>query len=177
MMISRNVGVDPYVASSANEKRRWTLPKRRRVSNESLHISDFVLVKKDSDSILFLRAGEKYPVSFKRGKLLLPAAILNYGENPREAAKRVLSEQLEHSEYLQPKFLAMQSYVGAHWDICLVFECQVENDKRELSFREPYAHASYHPLTSLPRREIAEDHLEVIDGLLQEKYDEQTVAV
>ena len=63
---------------------RWTLPKHARMSNENLHISDFILVRKhgDSDSVLFLTAGEKFPLSFKRGKWLLPAAILDYGNIP-----------------------------------------------------------------------------------------------
>src|SRR2546422_10384238 len=97
---------------------RWTVPKRARMRNENLHISDFILVRKhsESDSVLFLKAGEKFPVSFKRGKWLLPAAILDYGESPKQFAKRMLGEQLNNADYLNPTFLSMQSFLWAHWD-------------------------------------------------------------
>src|SRR5580700_8274748 len=110
---------------------RWTIPKRTRLDNEDLHISDFNLVRKsgDRDSILFVKAGPKFPVSFKRGKWLLPAAILDFGENPRVVAKRILNEQLEGVEYLDPKFLSLQSYYGAHWDLVFIFESQIEEAK------------------------------------------------
>jgi hypothetical protein len=167
----------PVMLSEPNEndKPRWTLPKRQRISYDSLHVSDFILLKRDEDSVLFLRAGNKYPVTFKRGKLMLPAAILHYGENPREAAKRILNEQLENCEYMEPKFLTMQSYMGAHWDICFVFETPIENHKLEPLPRAPFTQVSYHRLTSPPLQEIADDHLEIIGGVVQEKYKEQAV--
>ncbi|MDA4111820.1 MAG: hypothetical protein OK439_04735, partial [Thaumarchaeota archaeon] len=110
---------------------RWTVPKRARMNNENLHISDFILVRKqsDSDSVLFLKAGDKFPVSFKRGKWLIPAAILDFGESPKKFGKRILGEQLNNSEYLEPTFLSMQSYLGAHWDIVFVFECHLVEGK------------------------------------------------
>lgn len=86
---------------------RWTIPRRERMSNEDLHISDFVLVRKhdDSDSVLFLKAGDKFPVSFKRGKWLLPAAILDFGGSPKKFANQVIREQLDNAEVSEPNFL------------------------------------------------------------------------
>jgi len=149
---------------------RWTIPKRTRLSNENLHISDFVLVRKsdDSDSVLFLKAGEKFPVSFKRGKWLLPAAILDYGEVPKTVAKRILGEQLENAEYLSPTYLSMQSYLGAHWDIVFIFECNLEKGKPAPTFKGPFVGTAFHNLSALPKHEIAEDHLEVLEALKKE---------
>ena len=146
---------------------RWTIPKRTRLDNQDLHISTFNLVRKnnDKDSVLFVKAGPKFPVSFKRGKWLLPAAILDFGEKPKDVAKRVLTEQLDSVEYLDPKFLSMQSYIGAHWDIVFIFESQVEEGKPVPTAKESFAGVSFHNLNSLPRNEIAEDHLEVLDEL------------
>ena len=149
---------------------RWTLPKHARMSNENLHISDFILVRKhsESDSVLFLKAGEKFPVSFKRGKWLLPAAILDYGESPKQFAKKLLVEQLDNVDYLDPTFLSMQSYLGAHWDIVFVFECHLGEGKPAPTAKEPFIGISSHKLSALPKHEIAEDHLEVLDELKKE---------
>jgi len=149
---------------------RWTLPKHARMSNENLHISDFILVRKhgDSDSVLFLKAGEKFPLSFKRGKWLLPAAILDYGESPKQFAKKLLVEQLDNVDYLDPTFLSMQSYLGAHWDIVFVFECHLGEGKPAPTAKEPFIGISFHKLSALPKHEIAEDHLEVLDELKKE---------
>jgi hypothetical protein len=149
---------------------RWTIPKRARMNNENLHISAFVLVRKhdDRDSILFLKAGEKFPVSFKRGKWLVPAAILDYGESPKNFAKKLLNEQLNNVEYLDPTFLSLQSYLGAHWDIVFVFESHLQEGKPLPTPKEPFVAISFHKLDTLPRHEIAEDHLEVLDELKKE---------
>jgi len=156
--------------SSQDNVPRWTIPKRTRVDNQDLHISAFNLVRKqdDKDSLLFVKAGPKFPVSFKRGKWLLPAAILDFGEKPKEVAKRVLTEQLDNAEYLDPKFLSMQSYFGAHWDIVFIFESQLEKGKPIPTAKGTLAEVSFHNLDSLPRQEIAEDHLEVLDELKKE---------
>jgi ADP-ribose pyrophosphatase YjhB (NUDIX family) len=146
---------------------RWTIPRRTRVSTEDLHISDFNLVRKsgDKDSIMFVKAGPKFPVSFKRGKWLLPAAILDFGEKPKDVAKRILNEQLGNVEYLEPTFLSMQSYFGAHWDIVFIFEEHLGDGRPIPTAKEPFEGVSFHNLNSLPRHEIAEDHLEVLDEM------------
>ena len=144
--------------------------RRARMDNEDLHISDFVLVRKpdDSDSVLFLKAGEKFPVSFKRGKWLLPAAILDFGESPKKFALQVLREQLNNGEYSEPAFLSMQSYYGAHWDIVFVLESHLSAEKAPPIARDPFTSVAFLKLSNLPRNEIAEDHLEVLDELQKE---------
>ncbi len=149
------------VASS--EKTRGTL--RRRITDSSLHISAFLLVKRGNGSILLLKAGNSHPVSFRRGKLLLPATMLNFGEDPEEAVRRILRDQIVHAEGLQPKFLEIQSYLGGHWDICFVYESAASDSKTDLGPKQPYIESAFYSISSLPTTEIALDHLEVIDGL------------
>ena len=150
---------------------RWTIPKRTRADERNLHISDFNIVRKsakDKDSVLFVRAGPKFPVSFKRGKWLLPAAIMDFGEKPKDVAKRILMEQLTNVDYLVPSYLSMQSYLGAHWDIVFVFESVLDESKPLPAPKEPFEGVAFHNLHLLPKNEIAEDHMEVISGLLKE---------
>jgi hypothetical protein len=148
---------------------RWTLPKRMRMDQENLHISSFVMPKDSEGSILFLRAGPKHPVSFKRDKYLLPATILSYGEVPKVSAQRVLGEQIKGAEDLKVSFVTFQSYLGAHWDIVFLFETNIDDGRKKLLLpREPYTELGFFKMSSLPRQEIAEDHLEVLDELTRE---------
>jgi NUDIX domain len=149
---------------------RWTIPKRERMDSQNLHISVFAIIRKSvsDDSVLFLKAGPQYPVSFKRGKWLLPAAIIDFGEKPKDMAKRILNEQLTNVEYLTPVYLSMQSYLGAHWDIVFLFEAKLDESKPIPSVKGPFVGVSFHRPESLPRDEVAEDHLEVLDELLRE---------
>jgi ADP-ribose pyrophosphatase YjhB (NUDIX family) len=162
--------------SSEQKFPRWTLPPRREVSPSNLHISSFVIVKRiegqhdekgERQSILLLRASDTHPLSFRRGKLLLPAAILSYGEQPRAGARRVLKEQIGNPEGIgDPEFLRLLSYLGAHWDIVILFQARFDGADSQIQPREPFAQAAFYDLNTLPRGEIAEDHLEVIDSML-----------
>jgi hypothetical protein len=137
---------------------------RKRISEENLHISSFDFVRRGTDSILLIKATEAHPLSFRRGKLLLPATMLHFGEKPAHAAKRALDSQLSGAERLEQKFLELQSYMGSHWDIVVVYEFDAGR-AGEVTARPPYTDAAFYKLDSLPRASIAEDHLEVIDGL------------
>jgi hypothetical protein len=137
---------------------------RRRISDENLHISAFTIVSDGRGSILLVKAGEGHPVSFRRGQLLLPATFLQFGERPATAAKRALTTQLSGAEALEPRFREIQSYMGSHWDLCLVYDFDGQKATK-LSPKAPYVEASYYKLSDLPRGAMAEDHLEVIDGL------------
>ena len=122
--------------------------------------------KEGESSILLLRAGDRHPLSFRRGKLLLPATILSYGEQPRVAARRILQEQLGNPKGLgDPEFLKLLSYVGAHWDIVILFQARFEGEVL-IQPKEPFVQGSFCNTIALPRKEIAEDHLEVIDSML-----------
>jgi hypothetical protein len=143
---------------------------RRRISDENLHISSFDLVRREPGTLLLIKATESHPLSFRRGKLLLPATMLQYGEKPGNAAKRALTAQLSGAEGLDHKFAAMQSYMGSHWDIVLLYDFDASK-AGEITAKPPYAEAKFYKMASLPRASMAEDHLEVIDGLISERDD------
>jgi hypothetical protein len=167
-----NENLSERQASEVNrEQPRWTIPKRTRIDGgENLHVSSFVLLKNSQgDSIAFLRAGPKYPVQFKRGKLLLPATILNFGENPKRVAERLLGEQITGAENLKADYVSMQSYLGAHWDIVFVYETKVREEERPLTSKDPFTEVRFYNISALPRDQIAEDHLEVLDELINER--------
>jgi hypothetical protein len=160
--------------SPEKDSPRWTLPPRKEISPENLHISSFVIAKKglkggeEEQALLFLKAGDKHPLSFRRGKLLLPATILRYGEKPSDGARRVLREQLlDPGRLKDPEFLGMQSYLGAHWDIVFLFETWLQEGGQDIQPKEPFVLAAFHDISRLPRNEIADDHLEVIDSMLK----------
>jgi len=120
-----------------------------------------------------LRAGDKHQLSFRRGKLLLPATLLSYGEQPRAAARRVLKEQVGSPPGLgDPEFLKLVSYLGAHWDLVIVFQAWFDGEGLQIQPREPFVQGGFHGVNALPRTEIAQDHLEVIDSVLNPSEDE-----
>jgi hypothetical protein len=139
--------------------------RRDRISDESLHISAFAIIGDGKGSILLLKAGDRHPLSFRRGKLLLPAAMLNFGERPFAAVKRVVQAQLVGGGALEPKFRQLQSYLGSHWDLCIVYDFEAGTEAAQLRANDPFVGAAFYSLGSLPRDLIASDHLEVIDGL------------
>ncbi|MGA2665082.1 MAG: hypothetical protein ABSF83_09075, partial [Nitrososphaerales archaeon] len=59
--------------------------RRTRISDDNLHISAFAIVGDGKGSILLVKAGEGHALSFRRGKLLLPATMLQFGEWPYAA--------------------------------------------------------------------------------------------
>ena len=167
------LSVDP----PGDDQPRWTLPPRKEISPENLHISSFVLAKrkeaKGGESILLLKAGEKHPLSFRRGNLLLPATILRYGETPRAGARRALGDQLQEPSLLKdPEFAGMQSYFGAHWDLVLLFGSWFEGGDRAVIPKPPYVEAAFYDVSKLPRDEMAEDHLEVLEKALNPSEDD-----
>ncbi len=139
-----------------------------RISEENLHISAFAIVGDGKGSILLLKAGPTHPLSFRRGNLLLPAVILEFGEWPFAAAKRAVTTQLDGADSLEPKFREIQSYMGSHWDLCLVYDFEGRKAPK-LSARPPYVEAAYYRLSALPRDLIAPDHLEVVEGMAAAK--------
>lgn len=146
--------------------------RRKQISPSNLHISAFIIAKKKGSgegdySILFLRAGNKHPLSFRRGQLVLPSTMLNYGEKPREAVKRALTQQLENPDSFQdPQFLGMQSYYGAHWDLVFLYGMLMKDGAKDVVAKEPYIEATFYPMNKLPRDEISEDHVEVLDEMM-----------
>ena len=61
--------------------------------------------------------------------------------------------------------MKLLSYVGAHWDIVILFQARFEGEVL-IQPKEPFVQGSFYNTIALPRKEIAEDHLEVIDSML-----------
>ncbi len=145
---------------------------RKKISPDNLHLSSFVVAKKKGNSdkdyfILLLKAGEKHPLSFRRGRLVLPSTILDYGEKPREAAKRAIEFEISNPDSLQDlQFLNIQTYYGAHWDIVFLYETWLRDANRLVQAREPFVSASFYPANNLPRKDMSEDHLDVLEEML-----------
>lgn len=137
---------------------------RMRISDENLHISAFDFIKSDPDSVLLVRATDAHPLAFRRGKLMLPATILRFGEKPSDAAQRAADSEVSGIDGATRKFADLQSFMGGHWDIVIVFEFDVPPGAKPTA-KPPFVDAGFYKLSSLPRASIAEDHLEVIDGL------------
>lgn len=135
-----------------------------RISDENLHMSSFALIGDGKGSVLLIKAGPDHPLSFRRGRLMLPAVMLEFGEWPPAAGKRAVTTQLDGAEGLEPKFREIQSYLGSHWDLCFVYDFDGRK-ATELSPRPPFVEATYYRLNALPRASMASDHLEVLDGL------------
>ena len=62
----------------------------------------------------------------------------------------------------------MQSYLGNHWDLCFLYECEDKEGKIKAK-SAMFESASYYDLNSLPRNEMSGDHLELIDALQKAK--------
>jgi hypothetical protein len=78
-----------------------------------------------------------------------------------------LREQLQDSRLLKdPVFLNIRSYFGTHWDIVFSWETWLQDGAQEILPKDPFIKAEFHQVGKLPRHEIADDHLEVIDGML-----------
>jgi len=95
--------------------------------------------------------GEKFaPTYAASNKWLLPASHLKYGEKPEDAAKRILTEQVQLKN-ARLKLREVQSHLAedpndpdaAHWDICFVYEGTVRGKVKtpewfsELRFVKP----------------------------------------
>lgn len=95
--------------------------------------------------------GENFaPKYASSGKWVLPASHLKYGEKPDDAAKRILTEQLDLGD-VKLIFSQVQSHLSedpndpdsAHWDICFIYEGRVKGEVpkpewfSELAFLKP----------------------------------------
>lgn len=124
---------------------------------EVAHISSFVIIKRGGS---FMLAKRLRPES-TAGKWVIPATIINFGEDPAAAASRVVKEQLG-VEAKKVELIDMQSYGDKHWDICFVYAAAIPGVGAISSDIEKVA---YFELESLPP-ELRSDHKEVIDTLV-----------
>jgi ADP-ribose pyrophosphatase YjhB (NUDIX family) len=125
-----------------------------------MHISSFGIVRQGS-SILLMK---KLKPEFHAGKWALPASVINYGEDPAVAMKRIANNFLG-KEPVNVKLIDVQSYGTEHWDLCFVYETQLP-EPGEIS--KDVEKVGYFGTSSLPP-DIVEGHREVLQTLADRK--------
>jgi ADP-ribose pyrophosphatase YjhB (NUDIX family) len=125
-------------------------------SEETVHISAFAVIKSREQLLLVKRIRPE----FTAGKWTLPASIINFGEDPEVAIKRIVREQLG-AEPKKATLLQVQSFGDKHWDLCFVYQVSIDNVGK---LSPDIERADYFPTDKLPP-EFRSDHKEVLDTL------------
>ena len=125
-------------------------------TEEMVHISSFAMIRKGDGLLLAKRIRPE----FTAGKWVLPSSIINFGENPESATKRIVREQLG-TDAKNVKLIGVQSYGDKHWDICFVYEVSIDEIGR---LSPDIEKAEYFERGKLPP-EFRSDHMEVLQGL------------
>jgi len=126
-------------------------------TEELAHVSSFALIKRGDNNELLLE--KKLRPEFSAGKWVLPSAIINFGEPPDAAIKRIVREQLG-AEPGGVRLLDVQSWGDKHWDICFVYSVSV-GDLGKLS--SDIERVEYFPREKLPL-EFRSDNMEVLES-------------
>ncbi len=139
--------------------------------DQGLCVGSFLLIEKGG-SLLF---GKAVKPEFAKGKWLLPASHLKYGEHPDEAVRRIVKEQLS-SEAKGIKYRGVWGFSEGHWDMCFVYDVKLKNEPRPLDqadagkYPEDYFYSSqlFSELKYLRphqvRNEIGRGHDEVLQA-------------
>jgi ADP-ribose pyrophosphatase YjhB (NUDIX family) len=125
-------------------------------SEEMVHISAFAVIKRGNELLLVKRIRPE----FTAGKWTFPASIINFGEDPESAVKRIVREQIG-SEPKNVRLLDVQSYGDKHWDLCFVYEVSVGGLEK---VSQDIEKAEYFDRGNLPP-EFRADHIEVLQNL------------
>jgi len=123
-----------------------------------MHLSSFGIVRRGG-SILLMK---KLRPERHAGKWTLPASVINYGEDPAEAMKRIVLSYLG-KEPTGLKLIDLQSYGVEHWDLCCVYDVQLP-EVGVLS--KDVEKVEYFAVSTLPQ-ELVEGHREVIQTLVE----------
>lgn len=127
---------------------------------EVMHISSFVLIRKGQQLLLTRRTKPERIA----GSWNLPSAVINWGEDPGAAALRIIKEQLGATATAM-KLLDVQSFGEKHWDLCFLFQTDIDGVKK---LGDDFDKADYFDLASLPP-ELREGHREVLDAAKSRK--------
>ena len=115
--------------------------------------------------------GEAFaPKYASSNKWLLPASHLMYGEKPEDAAKRVLTEQVNVSN-AKLSLLQVQSHISqnpndpeaAHWDICFVYTAEFRG--KQLNRPEWFSELGFQNPKSLKSEDFTRGHGDVLTEL------------
>jgi ADP-ribose pyrophosphatase YjhB (NUDIX family) len=137
-----------------------TAPPGTPPTGEVMHISSFGIVRR-GNAILLMK---KLRPERHAGRWTLPASVINYGEDPAEAMKRIVASNLG-KEPTGLKLIDLQSYGVEHWDLCCVYDVQLL-DVGTLS--KDVEKVEYFDASNLPR-ELVDGHREVLQLLIDRK--------
>ena len=141
--------------SSAKIARLMPQPQGQQ-SEETVHISSFAVIRQGNKILLAKRIRPE----FTANKWTLPSALINFGEHPESAMKRIVKDQLG-AETRNIKLVDVQSYGDKHWDMCFVYEVSIDGVGK---ISQDVERAEYFDRSSLPP-EFRADHLEVLSTL------------
>jgi ADP-ribose pyrophosphatase YjhB (NUDIX family) len=141
---------------STQKTARLTPVVQGQQSEEVAHISVFAIIKRGNEVLL----AKKLRPEFTAGKWVFPSAIINFGENPESAAKRVVKEQLG-ADPKSVRLVDVQSYGDKHWDICFVYDVSIDGVGK---LSQDIGSAEYFDRGKLPP-EFRSDHMEVLEAL------------
>ena len=142
--------------SSGQKTARLTPQVQGQQSEEVAHISSFAIIKRGNELLL----AKKIRPEFTAGKWVLPSSIINFGENPESAMKRIVREQLG-VDSTNVRLLDVQSYGDKHWDICFVYDVSIDSIGK---LSQDIERAEYFDRGKLPP-EFRSDHVEVLQSL------------
>ena len=125
-------------------------------SEETMHISSFAITKRGKELLLVKRIRPE----FTAGKWIFPSSLINYGEHPEAAIKRIVKEQLG-AEAKDVKLIDIQSFGDKHWDLCFVYEVSIDGVGK---VSQDIEKAEYFDRGKLPP-EFRSDHAEVLQTL------------
>jgi ADP-ribose pyrophosphatase YjhB (NUDIX family) len=140
---------------SSQKSARLTPQVPGQQAEEIAHISSFAVIKKGNELLLV----KKLRPESSAGKWVLPAAIINFGEDPEAAMKRIVRDQMG-TEPTSVTLLQVQSYGDKHWDLCFLYDVSISGIGKLHPDNE---RAEYFDRSKLPP-EFRSDHLEVLQA-------------
>ncbi len=143
--------------SSSQKLARLTPQAQGQQSEEVVHISVFAIIKKGNNELLLVK---KIRPEFTAGKWVFPSSIINFGEHPEAATRRIVREQLG----VDPKnvrLLDIQSYGDKHWDLCFLYDTSIDGVGK---LSQDIERVEYFDRGKLPV-EFRSDHMEVLQSL------------
>ena len=132
------------------------IPQAPPQTGEVLHISSFGIVRLGGKILLL----KMFRPETYAGKWVLPARIINFGEDPSDAMARIASTMLGTAPRTS-RLIDLQSYGDRHWDLCCVYEVGVDGSVKPSDAVEKF---EYFDPASLPP-ELLDGHREVVQGL------------
>jgi ADP-ribose pyrophosphatase YjhB (NUDIX family) len=98
---------------------------------QGLCVSSFLLVR-ENGALLF---GKVVRPDVAKGKWVLPASQLKYGEHPEASVRRIVDEQLG-TEVQSVTYRGLWSFAETHWDLCFVYDVTLKGEPRPISEAE-----------------------------------------